>query len=81
MAPPYHAPESHGMADDETLLRQAIMLSAEVHAAGQHPYAALLADSGGRVLMEQGNGFAPYGDGIAHAERRSPPVPAWNCRQ
>lgn len=57
------------MADDETLLRRAIALSAEVHAAGQHPFAALLADSQGRILMEQGNGFAPHGDGTAHAER------------
>ncbi|NKC31367.1 nucleoside deaminase [Falsiroseomonas selenitidurans] len=57
------------MADDETLLRRAIALAGEARAAGQHPFAALLADSDGRVLMEQGNGFAPHGDGTAHAER------------
>ncbi|MGK7865288.1 nucleoside deaminase [Falsiroseomonas sp. E2-1-a4] len=69
MAPSYHARRGLGMADDETLLRRVIALSAEVHATGQHPFAALLADSQGRVLMEQGNGFAPHGDGTAHAER------------
>lgn len=57
------------MADDETLLRRAIALSAEVRDGGQHPFAALLADSEGRILMEQGNGFQPHGDGTAHAER------------
>ncbi|NKE47708.1 nucleoside deaminase [Roseomonas frigidaquae] len=54
-------------------LRRAIALSAEVRESGQHPFAALLADSHGRVLMEQGNGFHapgwPHGDGTAHAER------------
>lgn len=57
------------MTDDETLLRRAIALSAEAHAEGQHPFAALLADSEGRVLMEQKNAFHPHGDGTAHAER------------
>jgi tRNA(Arg) A34 adenosine deaminase TadA len=55
--------------DDIALLRRAIVLSAESRAAGQHPFAAVLADSEGRVLMEATNGFHPHGDGTAHAER------------
>jgi tRNA(Arg) A34 adenosine deaminase TadA len=57
------------MPDDLALLRRAIALSAESRAAGQHPFAALLADAQGRVLMESTNGFHPHGDGTAHAER------------
>ena len=55
--------------DDLVLLRRAIALSAEARQAGQHPFAALLADREGRVLMEQANAFHPQGDGTAHAER------------
>lgn len=57
------------MPNDLALLRRAIALSAESRAAGQHPFAALLADAEGRVLMEAANGFHPHGDGTAHAER------------
>jgi tRNA(Arg) A34 adenosine deaminase TadA len=57
------------MPDDLALLRRAIALAAESRAAGQHPFGAVLADAGGRVLMEAGNGFRPHGDGTAHAER------------
>lgn len=54
---------------DLRLLRRAIALSAESRAAGNHPFAALLAAPDGTVLMEAGNGFHPHGDGTAHAER------------
>ena len=57
------------MPDDLALLRQAIALAAESRAAGQHPFAAVLADAEGRVLMRAMNGFHPHGDGTAHAER------------
>ncbi len=57
------------MADDIALLRRAIALSVESRAQGQHPFAAVLADSAGRLLMEATNGFHPHGDGTAHAER------------
>jgi tRNA(Arg) A34 adenosine deaminase TadA len=57
------------MADDLALLRRAIALSTDSRAAGQHPFAAVLADAEGRVLMEATNGFHPHGDGTAHAER------------
>ena len=57
------------MRDDLALLRQAIALSADSRAAGQHPFAAVLADAEGRVLMQATNGFHPHGDGTAHAER------------
>ena len=57
------------MRDDTALLRRAIALSAESRASGQHPFAAVLADAHGNVLMEAINGFHPHGDGTAHAER------------
>ncbi|WP_431281208.1 nucleoside deaminase [Humitalea sp. 24SJ18S-53] len=59
----------HAQPHDKTLLRRAIALSVESHAAGQHPFGALLADAEGRVLIEALNGFLPAGDGTAHAER------------
>jgi tRNA(Arg) A34 adenosine deaminase TadA len=61
--------EGTAMRDDLALLRQAIALSADSRAAGQHPFAAVLADAEGRVLMQATNGFHPHGDGTAHAER------------
>jgi tRNA(Arg) A34 adenosine deaminase TadA len=57
------------MPDDLAPLRRAIALSAESRAAGQHPFAAVLTDASGKVLMEATNGFHPHGDGTAHAER------------
>ncbi|MGG5889219.1 nucleoside deaminase [Falsiroseomonas sp. HC035] len=59
------------MSPDTTdrLLRRAIALAAGSRAAGQHPFAALLVDQDGKVLLEQGNGFHPHGDGTGHAER------------
>lgn len=57
------------MPKDIALLRQAIALAAESRAAGQHPFAAVLADAEGQVLMQAMNGFHPHGDGTAHAER------------
>jgi tRNA(Arg) A34 adenosine deaminase TadA len=54
---------------DLRLLRHAIALSAESRAAGNHPFAALLAAPDGTVLLEALNGFHPHGDGTAHAER------------
>ncbi len=64
MAADYHADPR-----DEALLRQAIALSRQSHAEGQHPFGALLANAAGQVLMEALNGFLPTRDGTAHAER------------
>lgn len=55
--------------DDTLFLRRAIELSRAARAAGNHPFAALLVDADGTVLMEQGNDFAAARDGTAHAER------------
>ena len=56
--------------DDESLLRKAFDLARRARAEGQHPFAALLADAQGTVLMEQGNAFLQEGhDMTAHAER------------
>jgi tRNA(Arg) A34 adenosine deaminase TadA len=63
-------------------LRRCIDLASEVRAAGQHPFAALVADENGDVLVEaQNESRPPGGDPTRHAElvaasraaRRYPP--------
>jgi tRNA(Arg) A34 adenosine deaminase TadA len=57
-------------AYDEALLRQAFDVAKRSRAGGDHPFGSVLADSGGRLLMEQANGFlSEGGDRTAHAER------------
>lgn len=53
---------------DLALLRRAIARAGEARAAGNHPFAALLADADGAVLVEAGND-RHGGDATAHAER------------
>jgi len=55
-------------ATDLRLLRAAIKLSARARAAGNQPYGALLADAGGRVLLEAVNTQVTERDCTAHAE-------------
>jgi tRNA(Arg) A34 adenosine deaminase TadA len=56
--------------DDEAFLRKAFDLARQARDQGQHPFAALLVDAEGTVLMEQGNAFLQEGhDMTAHAER------------
>jgi tRNA(Arg) A34 adenosine deaminase TadA len=56
--------------DDEALLRKAFDVARRSRAAGDHPFGSVLADSEGRALMEQGNGYTSEGgDRTAHAER------------
>jgi tRNA(Arg) A34 adenosine deaminase TadA len=56
--------------DHKMLLRKAFDIAKQSRLNGDHPFGALLADAGGKVLMEQGNGFsAEGGDMTAHAER------------
>ena len=56
--------------DHETLLRRAFDIARQSRSRGDRPFGALLADAGGKVLLEQGNGFsAEGGDMTAHAER------------
>jgi tRNA(Arg) A34 adenosine deaminase TadA len=55
---------------DEALLRRAFDVARRSRAAGDHPFGSVLADSDGRALMEQGNGYTSEGgDRTAHAER------------
>ena len=55
---------------DEALLRHAFDVASRSRAAGDHPFGSVLADSEGRALMEQGNGYTSEGgDRTAHAER------------
>jgi tRNA(Arg) A34 adenosine deaminase TadA len=55
---------------DETMLRLAFDVARRSREAGDHPFGSVLADSEGRLLMEQGNGYiSEGGDRTAHAER------------
>lgn len=55
---------------DEALLRQAFAVALRSREGGDHPFGAVLADSDGNLLMEQGNGFSAEGhDRTAHAEK------------
>jgi tRNA(Arg) A34 adenosine deaminase TadA len=55
---------------DKALLRHAFDVAGRSRAAGDHPFGSVLADSEGRALMEQGNGYISEGrDRTAHAER------------
>jgi tRNA(Arg) A34 adenosine deaminase TadA len=55
---------------DEANLRRAFGVASQSRAGGDHPFGAVLADSKGMVLMEQGNGFTAEGhDRTAHAEK------------
>ena len=57
-------------AYDETLLRKAFDVARRARRSGDHPFGSVLADGDGRLLMQQGNGFASEGrDRTAHAER------------
>src|SRR5271154_1164160 len=55
---------------DEALLRQAFDVARRSRVAGDHPFGYVLADSEGKLIMEQSNGFTSEGgDRTAHAER------------
>ncbi|CAH0530028.1 nucleoside deaminase [Vibrio hippocampi] len=54
---------------DLEMLRKTIAISEEVAAQGIHPFAAILADKNGNVLMEQVNAYQPDHDMTGHAER------------
>jgi len=57
-------------AYDEALLRKAFDAAKRSREAGDHPFGSVLADAGGKLLMEQGNGYSSEGgDRTAHAER------------
>ena len=55
---------------DESLLRKAFDVARRARAGGDHPFGSVLADSAGKVVREQGNGYTSEGhDRTAHAEK------------
>lgn len=54
---------------DEHFLRHAIALSRQVRSQGKHPFAALVVDAAGQLVVEAGNDSRPpEGDPTRHAE-------------
>jgi tRNA(Arg) A34 adenosine deaminase TadA len=56
-------------AEDARFLRLTFAVARRSLATGNHPFAAILVDTDGGVLMEQENGYLPERDMTAHAER------------
>ncbi|MGJ4995279.1 nucleoside deaminase [Bradyrhizobium sp. HKCCYLS3077] len=54
---------------DAHFLRHSFAVARRSLAHGNHPFAAILVDAGGRVLIEAENGYMPSRDATAHAER------------
>jgi tRNA(Arg) A34 adenosine deaminase TadA len=54
--------------DVEALLRRAVVLADVARAGGDHPFGALLAEAGGRVVLEAGNTVTTSRDVTGHAE-------------
>ncbi|WP_210272594.1 nucleoside deaminase [Chthonobacter rhizosphaerae] len=50
-------------------LRRAFALAEETAAGGSHPFACVLVDGAGAIVMEQGNAYHPHHDMTGHAER------------
>ena len=55
---------------DNELLRETFKLAEEAKANGIHPFAAILTDENGNILMSQINGYLPDFDMTGHAERK-----------
>ena len=54
---------------DLAMMQKVIAMANGLAEDGVHPFAALLVDSEGTVLMEQGNAYLPDKDMTGHAER------------
>jgi tRNA(Arg) A34 adenosine deaminase TadA len=54
---------------DEHFLRRTFDVARRSMTHGNHPFAAILVDANGKVLLEIENGYMPAHDGTAHAER------------
>jgi tRNA(Arg) A34 adenosine deaminase TadA len=54
---------------DTHFLRQSFDVARRAVAHGNHPFGAVLVDRDGNLLLEAENGYMPYHDGTAHAER------------
>jgi tRNA(Arg) A34 adenosine deaminase TadA len=63
------AQQTPSEADDLAFLRRSFDVARRARQHGNHPFAALLVDRNGTVLIETENGFMPDHDGTAHAER------------
>lgn len=64
-----HSSMSPSTEDDLRHLRRCIALASQARNAGQHPFAALVVDENGEVLMEaQNQSRPPDGDPTQHAE-------------
>ncbi len=70
-------------AEDELRLRHTFRLADDARADGNHPFAAILVDPGGRILMESGNANVTGRDATAHAERMlaSEASRTWSARE
>ena len=55
--------------NDEDFLRYSYTVARRSLTHGNHPFAAILVDEHGDVLIEKENGYMPARDGTAHAER------------
>jgi tRNA(Arg) A34 adenosine deaminase TadA len=53
---------------DEDMLRRAFELACRARAHGNHPFGAVLADPGGKIVLEAENTVVTDGDCTAHAE-------------
>jgi len=54
---------------DEDFLRRSFAVARRSLTHGNHPFAAILVDQQGQVLIEMENGYMPARDGTGHAER------------
>jgi tRNA(Arg) A34 adenosine deaminase TadA len=56
-------------ARDQQFLRRSFDVARRAMTHGNHPFGAVLVDQHGNVLLEAENGYMPFHDGTAHAER------------
>jgi len=54
---------------DEHFLRRSFDVARRASANGNHPFGAVLVTQHRKVLLEAENGYMPFNDGTAHAER------------
>jgi len=54
---------------DAHFLRRSFDVARRATMHGNHPYGAVLFTQNGKVLLEAENGYMPFHDGTAHAER------------
>jgi tRNA(Arg) A34 adenosine deaminase TadA len=63
------SPNAPAPPDDGRLLRRCLEVARRARQHGNHPFAAILAGPAGEVLIESENGYRPFLDMTAHAER------------